>query len=111
MSDHHQRERAAASWQRALVDRDGPQHNADPVRVLTDVVDTIDALLAEDPDRPVLVHCHGGRSRTAFVLEAWAMRRFGWTAAEAHAWLTERWPRAELLNSTFVEVLERGWPN
>ena len=32
-------------------------------------------------------------------------------AAEAHAWLTERWPRAELLNSTFVEVLERGWPN
>ncbi|MFM7271536.1 MAG: ADP-ribosylglycohydrolase family protein [Actinomycetes bacterium] len=94
-----------------LVDRSGAQHNADPVRVLTDVVDTIDTLLAEDPDRPVLVHCHGGRSRTAFVLEAWAMRRFGWTAAEAHAWLTERWPRAELLNSTFVEVLERGWPN
>jgi ADP-ribosyl-[dinitrogen reductase] hydrolase len=93
-----------------LVDRAGPEHNADPRRVLTDVVDTIDALLAEDPDRPVLVHCHGGRSRTALVLEAWAMRRFGWNAAEAHAWLLERWPRAELLNSTFVELLRDGWP-
>lgn len=94
-----------------LVDRDGPAHNADPRRVLVDVVDTIDAFLAEDPQRPVLVHCHGGRSRTAFVLEAWAMRRFGWSAPEAHRWLRARWPRAEVLTAEFDLLLRERWPH
>jgi len=92
-----------------LVDRAGSDHNADPVAVLEDVVATIDAFLAEEPDRPVLVHCHGGRSRTAFVLKAWAMRRYGWTEDEAHAWLEARWPRIDRTNATFVEVLRTQW--
>jgi ADP-ribosyl-[dinitrogen reductase] hydrolase len=56
----------------------------------------------------VLVHCHGGRSRTALVLKAWAMRRHGWTEARAHEWLTARWPVADRSNDVFVEYLERG---
>lgn len=92
-----------------LVDQPGSEHNADPRAVLEDVVATIDAFLAEDPERPVLVHCHGGRSRTAFVLKAWAMRRHGWTEEEAHAWLEARWPRINRQNETFVEVLTTQW--
>ena len=92
-----------------LVDQPGAAHNADPVAVLEDLVATIDAFLAEEPERPVLVHCHGGRSRTAFVLKAWAMRRHGWTEDEAHAWLEARWPRIDRTNTTFVEVLRTQW--
>jgi ADP-ribosyl-[dinitrogen reductase] hydrolase len=92
-----------------LVDQPGASHNADPVAVLEDVVATIDAFLVEEPDRPVLVHCHGGRSRTGFVLKAWAMRRHGWSEDEAHAWLESRWPRVDRSNPTFVEVLRDRW--
>jgi ADP-ribosyl-[dinitrogen reductase] hydrolase len=72
-----------------LVDKPEPHHNEDPVAVLHDVADTIDAFLAEDKNLPILVHCHGGRSRTAFVLKGWAMRRFGWSEEQAHEWLQE----------------------
>ncbi|MFM8971216.1 MAG: ADP-ribosylglycohydrolase family protein [Actinomycetota bacterium] len=92
-----------------LVDRPGPEHNADPLAVLEDVVATIDAFLTEDPERPVLVHCHGGRSRTALVLKAWAMRRHGWTEEEAHAWLEARWDRIDRTNPTFVDLLRNEW--
>lgn len=92
-----------------LVDQAGAEHNADPIAVLEDLVATIDAFLEEDPDRPVLVHCHGGRSRTAFVLKAWAMRRHGWSEDEAHRWLEARWDRITRDNATFVDVLRNGW--
>lgn len=92
-----------------LVDRIGPEHNADPAAVLADVVATIEAFLEDEPERPVLVHCHGGRSRTAFVLKAWAMRRHGWTEDEAHAWLEASWPRIDRHNDTFIEVLTTQW--
>jgi ADP-ribosyl-[dinitrogen reductase] hydrolase len=91
-----------------LVDRYHPDDNHDLDAAVRDAVDTVDAFLAEDPARPVLVHCHGGRSRTALVLKAWAMRRHGWTEARAHEWLTARWPVADRSNDVFVEYLERG---
>lgn len=72
-----------------LVDQPQSHHNGNPVAVLKDVVDTIDALLGEDLSRPILVHCHGSRSRTAFVLKGWAIRRFGWTEDQAHEWLQD----------------------
>jgi len=88
-----------------LVDKADPHHNENPLAVLEDVVATIDALLAEDASRPILVHCHGGRSRTAFVLKGWAMRRFGWTEDQAHDWLVRAWPRSDRMNGRFVEIL------
>ena len=93
-----------------LIDRYAETDNHDPLAALTDAVDSIDAFLAEDPDRPVLVHCHGGHSRTGFVLKAWAMRRHGWDEDEAHAWLAERWPHLERNNAVFVRVLREEWP-
>ena len=77
--------------------------------VLADAVASIDALLAEDPARPVLVHCHGGRSRTAFVLKAWAMRRHGWSEGDAHAWLARSWARIHTDNPVFMRVLREEW--
>jgi len=58
----------------------------------------------------VLVHCHGGRSRTALVLKAWAMRHHGWDEAQAHAWMTDVWPRYAAHNPTFIELLRESWP-
>ena len=92
-----------------LVDKAEPHHNEDPLAVLADVVDTIDALLAEDPARPILVHCHGGRSRTAFVLKGWAMRRFGWTEEAAHRWLERSWDRIDRVNERFAHLLRSEW--
>jgi ADP-ribosyl-[dinitrogen reductase] hydrolase len=92
-----------------LVDKSEAQHNEDPLAVLEDAVQTIDALLANDASRPILVHCHGGRSRTAFVLKGWAMRRFGWTEEQAHAWLADSWPRIDRANGRFVDLLRGTW--
>jgi ADP-ribosyl-[dinitrogen reductase] hydrolase len=94
-----------------IVDKAEPSHNEDPLAVLKDVADTIDALVAEDATRPILVHCHGGRSRTAFVLKGWAMRRFGWTEEEAHEWLQRSWDRIDRVNDRFVQILREGWPS
>lgn len=93
-----------------LVDKPEPHHNGDPLAVLHDVADTIDALLADDASRPILVHCHGGRSRTAFVLKGWAMRRFGWNEEQAHRWLERLWPRIDRINERFVQLLRHEWP-
>ena len=58
-----------------------------------DAVQSIDAFL--DEGRTVLVHCHGGRSRTGLILKAWKMKKEGWTGPEgeqlAHNWLAQRW--------------------
>ena len=82
---------------------------ATPRAALADAVDAIDALLAEDPPRPLVVHCHGGRSRTGFVLKAWAMRRHGWSEREAHAWLVRAWDRVHVNNPVFLRVLREEW--
>ena len=92
-----------------LIDQYEEHDNANPRAVLADAVDAIDALLAEDPARPLVVHCHGGRSRTGFVLKAWAMRRHGWTEREAHAWLVRAWDRVHVNNPVFLRVLREEW--
>jgi ADP-ribosyl-[dinitrogen reductase] hydrolase len=69
-----------------------------------DAVDAIDALLAEG--RTVVVHCHGGHSRTGLVLKAWAMRTNGFTEREAHVWLAERWDQYQDYQKSFIELLE-----
>ena len=58
-----------------LIDEEGPERNAAIASAVLDAVDSVDAFLADG--RNVVVHCHGGRSRTGLVLKAWAMRRFG----------------------------------
>ncbi|WP_222271807.1 ADP-ribosylglycohydrolase family protein [Modestobacter marinus] len=73
--------------------------------VLTDVLDDIDALRAEG--RPVLVHCFAGQSRTGLVLRAWLRRTRGMSAAEATAYVRERWPHLNEWNASFTAALER----
>ena len=91
-----------------LIDQKGNTVNPSLGEALTDAVDTVDAWL--DEGRQVLVHCHGGRSRTALVLKAWAMRHHGWDEAQAHAWMTDVWPRYAAHNPTFIELLRESWP-
>ena len=89
-----------------LIDQAEPA-NLDAVVAVRDAVDAIDAFLAEGHD--VVVHCHGGRSRTGVVLKAWAMRTNGWTEREAHDWLQSRWPLYEDYQTSFVELLRQEW--
>ncbi len=51
------------------------EHNSDLDVVLADVLDDMAALRAEG--HRLLVHCHGGASRTGLVLRAWLMRTEG----------------------------------
>jgi ADP-ribosyl-[dinitrogen reductase] hydrolase len=85
-----------------LIDKPG-DHNAALATVVDDVLDSIDALLAER--RQVLVHCHGGRSRTGLVLAA-QMMRHGRSLADAQALLAKTWPDAYFFNEAFVEELQ-----
>lgn len=89
-----------------LIDQAEPA-NIDAATALRDAVDSVDAFLAEG--REVVVHCHGGRSRTGLVLKAWAMRTNGWTEREAHDWLQSRWPLYEDYQTSFVELLRQEW--
>lgn len=90
-----------------LIDKKG-SINPDLAAVVQDAVDEIDAHLAAG--RKVVVHCHGGRSRTALILKAWKMRRDGLDEVAAHEWLTKNWEHANRVNSTFVEFLLNEWP-
>jgi ADP-ribosyl-[dinitrogen reductase] hydrolase len=80
-------------------------YNSDLDRVLNDVLDDLAALRAED--RKVLVHCHGGASRTGLVLRAWLRRTEGMTAEAATAYVADRWPHLGLWNASFTAALER----
>ena len=75
-----------------LVDEAGDA-NPNLEIAVADAVATIDAFL--DEGKTVLVHCHGGRSRTGLILKAWKMKREGWTGAageqKAHEWLSQKW--------------------
>ena len=89
-----------------MIDQAG-EANADLRAAVADAVDSIDALLAEG--RSVVLHCHGGRSRTGLVLKAWAMRTNGWTEREAHSWLAQRWHRYEDYQQSFITMLREDW--
>ncbi len=81
--------------------------NPDLRLVVAEAVATIDAWHAEG--RRVLVHCHGGRSRTGLVLIAWAMRRHGWSYAQAREWLEQRWTHFDPWNDDFQRFLVEEW--
>jgi ADP-ribosyl-[dinitrogen reductase] hydrolase len=85
-----------------LIDKDAA-HNPSLSTVVDDVLDSIDAFLAED--RQVVVHCHGGRSRTGLILAAHMMRH-GSSFADAKAHLVKTWPDAYFMNEAFVGELE-----
>lgn len=81
------------------------EHNSDLDVVLADVLDDMAALRAEG--NRLLVHCHGGASRTGLVLRAWLMRTDGMSAEEATAHVAERWPHLGLWNASFTAALQR----
>jgi ADP-ribosyl-[dinitrogen reductase] hydrolase len=81
--------------------------NLDLLTLVRDAVDSIDALLAEG--HQVLVHCHGGRSRTGLILKAWAMRQYDFDDLEADAWVAARWPHYATWNKTFSRFLRDEW--
>lgn len=85
-----------------MIDTHGA--NASLEAALWDAVDAVDAFLANG--KKVLVHCHGGRSRTGLVLKAWYMRKFGASHAEAHEWLESVWRHYATWNYDFTEVLD-----
>lgn len=57
---------------------------------------------------PVLVHCALGRSRSAAVCLAYAMRQLGLSLDEAWAQMHERYPEARV-NEGFWAQLQRCW--
>lgn len=85
-----------------LADNDS---NLDVDAVLADVLDDIDALHADE--QQVLVHCHGGASRTGLVLRGWLRRHEGLSADEATAEARLRWPQTGEWNTSFSEALAR----
>src|SRR3954447_16635088 len=80
-------------------------YNHDLDAVLADVLDDLAALRAEG--RKVLVHCHGGASRTGLVLRAWLVREEGMSVEEATAHVAERWAHLGLWNDSFSTALDR----
>lgn len=89
-----------------LIDQPG---DANPTLELavSDAVESIDAFL--DEGRNVLVHCHGGRSRTGLILKAWKMKKEGWSGPDgerlAHYWLAQEW---NLYQNTHFQQFLRG---
>jgi hypothetical protein len=81
------------------------EHNTELAVVLEDVLADMAALRAEG--RRILVHCHGGASRTGLVLRAWLRRTEGLSADEATRLVAERWPYLGLWNASFTQALER----
>jgi ADP-ribosyl-[dinitrogen reductase] hydrolase len=90
-----------------LIDND-EEHNPALASIVDDTVGTIDAWLSEG--RTVVVHCHGGASRTGLVLRAWLMRHHKWPEARATAFLKQRWPALGEWNDSFTTFLRERWP-
>lgn len=91
-----------------LIDK-GRDKNPDLEQTVLATVEALD--MALDTGMNVVVHCHGGRSRTALILKAWKMRRDGLDEEAAHEWLTRTWRHANRQNSSFVDFLKSEWPN
>ena len=85
-----------------LVDRDAA-HTPALDDALDDVLGSIDAFHAEGG--PVLVHCHGGRSRTGLVLRAWLQRHEGLSYDAALAEGQAAWPHLWTENESFESTL------
>jgi ADP-ribosyl-[dinitrogen reductase] hydrolase len=81
------------------------EHNSDLDVVLADVLDDMKALRAEG--HQLLVHCHGGASRTGLVLRGWLVREKGRSVEEATAHVRERWSHLGEWNASFTAALHR----
>ncbi|MGY1601661.1 ADP-ribosylglycohydrolase family protein [Geodermatophilus sp. SYSU D00815] len=81
------------------------EHNTEIDAVLHDVVEDMRALHAEG--RRLLVHCHGGASRTGLVLRAWLIETEGLSVEEATERVAARWPHLGLWNASFTAALHR----
>ena len=90
-----------------IVDQWGQGDNPHLAAVTHDAVNTIDAFLNEG--RNVVVHCHGGRSRTGFILKAWYMRRFKVDHFKAEQWIESVWPHYVTWNDDFMNFLDNEW--
>jgi ADP-ribosyl-[dinitrogen reductase] hydrolase len=90
-----------------IIDESAQGHNPYLSSVTEDAVNAIEAFLREG--REVLVHCHGGRSRTGFILKAWYMRRFTGDHFEAEEWLEMNWPHYAVWNTDFFDFLSNEW--
>jgi len=96
------------SHRRLVFLRDEPRkYNPNLHFVVRDAVDAVNAFLQEG--KKVVVHCHGGRSRTALVLKAWYMQHENKTHDEAHEWLSDTWPHYATWNDSFWDYLENEW--
>jgi len=91
-----------------LIDQPGDA-NPSLYQAVADAVKSIDAFL--DEGRYVLVHCHGGRSRTGLILKAWKMNKEGWSGSDgemqAHEWLSKKWGLYR--NTHFKDFLKNDW--
>jgi len=85
-----------------LVDQSA-EHNPALEDALLDVLRSIVAFRAEG--REVLVHCHGGRSRTGLVIRAWLQWHHGRTYEEALDEARAAWPHLVTYNESFEDVL------
>jgi ADP-ribosyl-[dinitrogen reductase] hydrolase len=73
--------------------------------VLNDILGDIEALRRDG--KQVLVHCHGGASRTGLVLRGWLVAKGCRSVDDATAHAAERWPHLGLWNDTFTAALQR----
>jgi ADP-ribosyl-[dinitrogen reductase] hydrolase len=91
-----------------LIDK-GRTYNPNLPEIVLDTVNALD--MALDTGLNVVVHCHGGRSRTALILKAWKMRRDGVDEPTAHAWLKDSWSIINRHNADFHQFLVNEWSN
>lgn len=85
-----------------LVDQEG-DHNPALDEVMADVLATIEVFL--DEGRPVLVHCHGGHSRTGLAFRAWLNHADGLAYDDALTAAQQVWPPLTTYNQSFEDHL------
>jgi ADP-ribosyl-[dinitrogen reductase] hydrolase len=90
-----------------LIDKDA--RNTHLQSIVKDAVDSIEAFLREG--REVLIHCHGGRSRTGLILKAWYMRHENVDHDAAHDWVEGIWPHYATWTEDFTHFLDDEWQN
>jgi ADP-ribosyl-[dinitrogen reductase] hydrolase len=85
-----------------LTDDDNNMHVD---RVLNDVLNDIEGLQADG--HAVVVHCHGGASRTGLILRGWLQRTQGLSPRAATREAARLWSHTYMGNSSFSQALAR----